>query len=70
MYRPAQLRVEGKQLLLTASPNIIAIPGVANYHEYFNLDSTREHWALRRDISLGRSEGQLFMTTDGILIMR
>lgn len=64
------MRVEGHQLVLTASPNIIAIPGIANYHEYYNLDSTKSHWALRRDISLGRSEGQMFMTTDGILIFR
>jgi hypothetical protein len=62
--------VEGKQLILTASPALIAIPGVSSYHEYFNLDSTLSHWALRRDISLGRSEGQMFMTTDGILIFR
>lgn len=41
-----------------------------SYSEYFNVDSTRAHWALRRDISLGRSEGQMFMTTDGILIFR
>lgn len=65
-----QLRVEGNQLLLTATPQIIAIPGVVNYHEYYNLDSTPTTWALRRDISLGRSTGQMFMTTDGILIFR
>lgn len=64
------LRVEGNQLLLTATPQIIAIPGVVNYHEYFNVDSTPTTWALRRDISLGRSQGQMFMTTDGILIFR
>lgn len=56
--------------MLTATPSIIAIPGVMNYHEYYNVDSTRAHWALRRDISLGRSEGQMFMTTDGILVFR
>jgi hypothetical protein len=41
-----------------------------SYSEYFNSDSSKAHWALRRDISLGRSEGQMFMTTDGILIFR
>jgi hypothetical protein len=62
--------VEGKQLVLTARPNIIAIPGVMDYSEYFELNSTKAHWALRRDISLGRSEGEMYMTTDGILIFR
>lgn len=70
MLLPSQLRVEGDQLILTATPNIIAIPGVMNYHEYFKTDSTLTSWALRRDISLGRSQGQMFMTTDGILIFR
>jgi len=64
------LRVEGNQLVLTATPQIIAIPGVVSYSEYYNLDSTPTTWALRRDISLGRSRGQMFMTTDGILIFR
>jgi hypothetical protein len=62
--------MEGSQLVLTATPSIIAIPGVMSYSEYFNSDSSKAHWALRRDISLGRSEGQMFMTTDGILIFR
>lgn len=58
------------QLLLTASPTLLAIPGVVNYTEYFNKDSTLTTWTLRRDIHIGRTQGQMFMTTDGILIFR
>jgi hypothetical protein len=58
------------QMQLTATPSFMAIPGAVSYCEFFNTDSTPAHWALRRDIRLGRTEGQMFMTTDGILIFR
>lgn len=62
--------MEGNQLLVTATPTIMALPGMVNYNEYYNTDSTQTMWHLRRDISIGRSQGQMYMTTDGILVFR
>eukprot|EP00878_Enallax_costatus_P000460 GHUV01000552.1.p1 GENE.GHUV01000552.1~~GHUV01000552.1.p1 ORF type:complete len:402 (+),score=80.93 GHUV01000552.1:142-1347(+) len=64
------LRDVDKQMLLHATPTIIAIPGVMNYTEYFNKDHTPASWTLRRDIRVGKTVGQMFMTTDGLLILR
>jgi hypothetical protein len=42
-----------------------------SYYEAYPLDSSSGTWTMRRDIpTLGRSRGQIFMTTDNILIFR
>ncbi|KAF8062064.1 hypothetical protein HT031_004324 [Scenedesmus sp. PABB004] len=64
------LRDVGNQLLLHAQPTIMAIPGIVNYTEYYNKDQSPESWTLRRDIKVGKTTGQMFMTTDGLLIFR
>lgn len=58
------------QMQLTAAPDILAFPGVVAYTEVFNTDSSLNLWGMRRDVRLGRTRGQMFMTTDGILIFR
>lgn len=64
------LREVGSQLLLHAQPTLLAIPGIVNYTEYYNKDQSPSHWTLRRDIKIGKTMGQMFMTTDGVLIFR
>eukprot|EP00775_Hariotina_reticulata_P004909 gene4909-5153_t len=64
------LREEGDQLLLTAQPALPLVPGLAAYTEYYNKDGSPASWTLRRDVSIGKTTGQMFMTTDGILIFR
>jgi hypothetical protein len=57
---------------------VVAVPGClpaafANLGEYvepFNLDGTDSHWNIRRDLRIGRMVGQVFQTTDDILIVR
>lgn len=65
-----QMREEGDQLLLTAQPALPLVPGLAAYTEYYNKDGSPASWTLRRDVSIGKTTGQMFMTTDGILIFR
>jgi len=65
-----QMREEGDQLLLIAQPGLPVMPGLAAYTEYYNKDSSLSSWTLRRDVSIGKTTGQMFMTTDGILIFR
>jgi hypothetical protein len=65
-----QLREVGDQLLLHAQPTLLAIPGIVNYTEYYNKDQSPSHWTLRRDIKIGKTMGQMYMTTDGVLIFR
>jgi hypothetical protein len=64
------MRDVGHQMLLHAAPTLIAVPGVVNYTEYFNKDNSTASWALRRDIKFGKTVGQMFMTTEGLLILR
>lgn len=64
------MRDVDNQMLLHATPNLAAVPGVVNYTEYFNKDNSTASWTLRRDIKLGKTVGQMFMTTDGLLILR
>eukprot|EP00879_Flechtneria_rotunda_P003513 GHRR01003744.1.p1 GENE.GHRR01003744.1~~GHRR01003744.1.p1 ORF type:complete len:387 (+),score=108.88 GHRR01003744.1:675-1835(+) len=64
------MREVGQQLLLHATPDLAVLPGVVNYTEYYNKDSSPCSWTLRRDIKIGRTTGQMFMTTDGVLIFR
>jgi hypothetical protein len=65
-----QLREVGNQLLLHAQPTLLAIPGIVNYTEYYNKDQSPSNWTLRRDIKIGKTMGQMYMTTDGVLIFR
>jgi hypothetical protein len=65
-----QLREVGDQLLLHAQPTLLAIPGIVNYTEYYNKDQSPSNWTLRRDIKIGKTMGQMYMTTDGVLIFR
>ncbi|KAF6263068.1 hypothetical protein COO60DRAFT_1699000 [Scenedesmus sp. NREL 46B-D3] len=64
------LREVGDQLLLHAQPTVLAIPGIVNYTEYYNKDQSPSSWTLRRDIRIGKTMGQMYMTTDGVLIFR
>lgn len=64
------LREEGNQMLLHATPTLLAIPGIVNYTEYYNKDQSPASWTLRRDIKVGKTTGQMFMTEDGLLILR
>jgi len=62
-----------KQLEMSATPSFLPrIPGLPMdaYCEYFNMDGSDSHWNMRRDLRLGKHIGQLYMTTDDILIMR
>lgn len=69
-----QLRESSDRRLL----ELVALPSwlpaaLANfsYYEAYPLDSAPGTWTMRRDIpTLGRSRGQLFMTTDNILVFR
>eukprot|EP00878_Enallax_costatus_P001423 GHUV01001573.1.p1 GENE.GHUV01001573.1~~GHUV01001573.1.p1 ORF type:complete len:362 (+),score=102.12 GHUV01001573.1:561-1646(+) len=64
-------RVVGNQMLMHASPSLPGIPSaITNYTEYYNLDQTPSNWCLRRDLRVGKTIGQMFMTTSGILILR
>lgn len=64
------MRDVGEQLLLHATPTIVAVPGIVNYTEYYNKDNSTASWTLRRDIKIGKTVGQMFMTTEGLLIFR
>eukprot|EP00878_Enallax_costatus_P019118 GHUV01020158.1.p2 GENE.GHUV01020158.1~~GHUV01020158.1.p2 ORF type:complete len:116 (+),score=27.41 GHUV01020158.1:472-819(+) len=58
-------------MLMHASPSLPGIPSaITNYTEYYNLDQTPSNWCLRRDLRVGKTIGQMFMTTSGILILR
>lgn len=70
LFFSSQLREEGNQMLLHATPTLLAIPGIVNYTEYYNKDQSPASWTLRRDIKVGKTTGQMFMTEDGLLILR
>lgn len=69
-----QLRESSDRRLL----ELVALPSwlpaaLANfsYYEAYPLDSSSGTWTMRRDIpTLGRTRGQIFMTTDNILVFR
>lgn len=46
-------------------------PGLPRYTEtYDKSNATEPSWSMRRDLRLGSTSGQIFMTTDGMLILR
>jgi hypothetical protein len=69
-----QLRLSSnqKKLELVVVPAIVpaALASLSEYVEAFNLDGSDSHWNMRRDMKLGRTIGQVFQTTDDILITR
>ena len=69
-----QLRLSSnkKKLELVAVPSFVppALAALSEYVEGFNLDGSDSHWNMRRDMKLGRTIGQVFQTTDDILITR
>ena len=42
----------------------------ADYVENFPLDGSKASWYQRRDLVVGKHYGQVFMTTDDMLILR
>jgi hypothetical protein len=46
-------------------------PGLPRYTEtYDKTNATEPSWAMRRDLRIGSTSGQIYMTTDGMLILR
>eukprot|EP00878_Enallax_costatus_P036011 GHUV01040284.1.p2 GENE.GHUV01040284.1~~GHUV01040284.1.p2 ORF type:complete len:147 (+),score=33.50 GHUV01040284.1:337-777(+) len=66
-----QFRDVGNQFVMHATPSLPGIPSaITKYTETYNKDQTPSSWNMRRDIRVGKTVGQMFMTTDGILILR
>jgi hypothetical protein len=55
---------------MTAKPAAIPLGPLSRYVETFSKDGTPTSWALRRDIKMGRSTGQMYFTACGTLIFR
>jgi len=55
---------------VTVKPRFMP-PGLPRYTEtYDKSNATEPSWSMRRDLRLGSTSGQIFMTTDGMLILR
>lgn len=68
---PLQFREVGDQVLMHVNPSLPGIPSaITKYTEYYNKDQSPNSWAMRRDIRVGKTVGQMFSTTDGLLILR
>ncbi len=71
LYVPLQFREVGDQVLMHVNPSLPGIPAaITKYTEYYNKDQSPNSWAMRRDIRVGKTVGQMYMTTDGMLILR
>lgn len=55
---------------VTVKPGFMP-PGLPRYTETYDKSmDTEPSWSMRRDLRLGSTSGQIFMTTDGMLILR
>jgi len=57
-------------MTMTAKPGSIPLGPLSRYVEPFAKDGSTTHWAMRRDIKMGRTSGQLYFTACGTLIFR
>lgn len=64
------LQETDKSFTVTVKPRFLPA-GLPRYTEtYDKTNATEPHWPMRRDLRLGTTSGQIFMTTDGMLILR
>jgi hypothetical protein len=64
------LQETDKGFVVTVKPRFMP-PGLPRYTETYDKSNTTEPcWSMRRDLRLGTTSGQIFMTTDGMLILR
>ena len=60
-----------KELHMCARPRVLAIPGLVTYDEHFSKKpGETTTWLMRRDVKPGRSYGQVYYTTTGVMVMR
>jgi hypothetical protein len=67
---PPQLDDGPSCLTITAKPRAIPAGPLSRYVETFPKDGSAGTWAMRRDVRIGRSTGQVFFTSCGTLIFR
>lgn len=67
-----QLQENEKQFTITVKPGVFSLVGsLALYTETFNKDGSINEWrGARRDLNIGRSFGQMYMTDDNRLVLR
>lgn len=64
------LQETDKGFTVTVKPAFLP-PGLPRYTEtYDKSNATEPCWSMRRDLRLGTTSGQIFMTTDGMLVLR
>eukprot|EP00877_Chromochloris_zofingiensis_P004147 jgi/Chrzof1/13733/Cz08g10030.t1 len=66
------LQENEKQFTITVKPGVFSLVGsLALYTETFNKDGSINEWrGARRDLNIGRSFGQMYMTDDNRLVLR